>query len=188
MNVAQKRALVLSIAAKKVGIKESPSGSNNVIFNTLFYGREVRDGFGLDGKENRSAKYPWCATSMSEIFNEAKLPLGVIDYKRGFAGCPYAIRCLSDPALAHKKWGEIVTFEQAEPGDLIFFDWNVDGKWDHVGMLKSKNPPMNSFETYEGNTSYKDQSNGGEFMNRKRLIFPGLIFVKPNVFKDETKA
>lgn len=172
---------MLSLAAGSVGIKEFPSGSNNVSFNTEFYGREVRDGYRLDGTPDKNAKYPWCGTSMSILFWRANLPLGVIDYKKGFAGCPYALKCIKDPVLSKtKKWGDIVTFEQAEPGDLIFFDWDLNSEPNHVGMLKSKNLTTKTMETYEGNTSFGNDSNGGCFMERNRKYFGGCVFVRPN--------
>lgn len=176
MEAQEKRQIILAIAKSKVGIKESPAGSNNVIFNTLFYGREVRDG------DKPGAAYPWCGTSLSEIFQEAKLPLGTIDYRRGFAGCIYAVKCLSDPTLKHKKWGTIVSFEDAQPGDIIFYDWNQDKKWDHTGILHNKDLHAKTFFAYEGNTAIGNDSNGGEFMDRPRKVFGGLIFVRPNVY------
>lgn len=177
MTEAGKRQAVLAVAAKYVGVKENPAGSNNVFFNTLFYGVEVKDGFDLKGKPNANAKYPWCGTSVSEVFQEALLPLGTIDYRRGFAGCPYAIANLT-------KWGKEVSFADVQPGDIAFIDFNLDGKWDHVTIVNDKSLAHVNFGTYEGNTSDKgSQSNGGEFMKKLRAYTPaGVKFVRPNVY------
>lgn len=167
MNEQEKRSLILKIAQTKVGIKENPPNSNNVIFNTIFYGREVHDG------DKPGAAYPWCATSISEIFQEAKLPLGKIGWNRGYAGCPYAIEHLS-------SWGKEVSYKDAQPGDVIFYSWKSNGIWNHTGILKSKGDA--NFIALEGNTAFGNDSNGGEYMERQRKIFAGLKFVRPNVY------
>lgn len=184
---AEKRALILSIAAAYVGVVESPANSNKVIFNTRFYGKEVRNGIGLDGKPNKNAAYPWCGTSVSEIFQEAQLPLGRIGWMRGFAGCPYALENLH-------KWGKEVTFAEAKPGDVVFYDWQGDGKWDHVGILKTKFDATKDLHVYEGNTArpkskdpkemHSANSNGGEFMLRddRRYVVGRVRIVRPNIY------
>ena len=50
---------VLAIANGELGVKESPPNSNNVKYNTWFYGHPV------SGKD-----YPWCCTFISWIFNQ----------------------------------------------------------------------------------------------------------------------
>ena len=49
---------IIAIASAEVGITEYPPGSNNVKYNTWFYGRQV------SGKN-----YPWCCTFISYIFD-----------------------------------------------------------------------------------------------------------------------
>lgn len=187
MTEIAKRDLILSIAASKVGIKENPPGSNQVIFNTLFYGREVRDGISLKGLPDKTAFWPWCGTSVSEIFQEAKLPLGKIGWLRGFAGCPYALNHLKD-------WGVEVSFEEAQPGDISFYDWQGDGNFDHVGIIKFKVLATKEIHAYEGNTAYpkskdpkeaaKSNSNGGEYLLRddRKYIAGRVKIVRPNVY------
>ena len=46
---------IINKALSFEGVTEKPAGSNNVEFNTHFYGREVHDGD--DGRT-----YPWCVT------------------------------------------------------------------------------------------------------------------------------
>lgn len=165
MTEKEKRALIIKISEASIGIKESPPNSNNVIFNTRFYGKEVS-----------GSAYPWCATFVSEVFQEAKLFLGIIGYSRGFAGTQYALANIG-------KWGKIVPKEEAQPGDIVFFDWNVDKKPDHVGIVKEINLTANkiNFVTIEGNTSLGNNSDGGEVMKRQRQ-FSHSTFVKPNVY------
>ena len=49
--------IVVEKAREFLGVKEYPKDSNNVIFNTHYYGKEV----------NGSA-YPWCVTFVWDIF------------------------------------------------------------------------------------------------------------------------
>ena len=50
---------ILAIANGELGVKESPPNSNNVKYNTWFYGHPV------SGKD-----YPWCCTFISWLFNQ----------------------------------------------------------------------------------------------------------------------
>ena len=49
--------MVVKTALSQVGVKESPSGSNRVKYNTWFYGKEVR-----------GTSYPWCMTFVQWVF------------------------------------------------------------------------------------------------------------------------
>lgn len=55
--------MVVSTALSQVGVKESPSGSNRVKYNTWFYGKEVR-----------GASYPWCMTFVQWVFAHVQEP------------------------------------------------------------------------------------------------------------------
>lgn len=161
----EKLAVVLSICKKHLGVKESPANSNNVIFNTLFYGHEVT-----------GPKYPWCGTFDSEVYQEAKIPLGNIGYMRGFASVPYAIDNLA-------KWGKQVTAEEALPGYIVMYKF-TDEKgnlvWAHTGILQTK-VINNSFGAYEGNTAVGNDSNGGEVMLRTRKYSENnVMIIRPN--------
>ena len=66
-------------------------------------------------------------------------------------------------------------------GDLVFFDWNLDGRFDHVGMFLEFNDNNFTFNTVEGNTSMTNQSNGGQVMIRTRKFNKGVLFVHPKI-------
>jgi hypothetical protein len=161
MSLSEKRKVVLAIAAKEIGTKEKPV--NQVKYNDWIYSKIVS-----------GPQYPWCAAFVSWVFNFAQLPLGRIDVMKGFVGCPYAL------ANVH-KWGKIVPKEQALPGDIVFFDWNLDKKPDHVGILEAHEPSGKSFTAIEGNTGLLNNSNGGEVMRRSRS-YNVAVFVRPNVY------
>ena len=156
---------VLEIAAAEIDVKESPAGSNKVKYNTWFYGREVFDG------DKPGTKYPWCGAFVSWVFHVAGLGLGTIDYTRGFAGCQYAVKNVA-------KWGIIVT--QPKPGDVSFYDWQGDGKFDHTGIFE-KHIGNGLFQAIEGNTAFGNDSNGGAVMRRADRKYKNAIFVRPNV-------
>ena len=57
---------LLAIARKQLGICESPPGSNNVRYNTWYYGREVM-----------GSAYPWCMVFVQWVFAQAVVKLPV---------------------------------------------------------------------------------------------------------------
>jgi len=130
---------IIDVALSKVGYKETPKNKT-----------EFGEWFGLDG-------LAWCGIFVSWCYFKANYSLGTIDYTKGFAGCLFALNYF-------KKRGEVVTFEQAQPGDIVIYDWDGNGKPDHTGILKSKTGT--DFETVEGNTAVGNDSNGGEVMVR----------------------
>ncbi len=154
---------IIEIASAEIGIKEFPPDSNNVKYNTWFYGKEVS-----------GPKYPWCGTFVSFCFAMAGLSLGTIDYKRGFAGCQYATRNI-------KKWGRQITVPKE--GDVVFFDWQGDGIFDHTGIFV-KDLGKGLFESIEGNTAFGNDSNGGQVMRRADRKFRQAIFVRPKCLED----
>lgn len=149
---------LIEIAESQIGVIEKPN--NDVIYNTWIYGKEVN-----------GSQYPWCGAFVSWCFDQAGLPLGKIDLSHGFVGCPYAV------ANVH-KWGKIVTVPTE--GCVVFYDWNGDGKFDHTGIFV-KDLGNGLFEAIEGNTSFKDNSNGGMVMRRSDRKYKHAIFVLPNI-------
>lgn len=151
---------IIEIALKEVGTKESPAGSNKVKYNDWVYGRDNVEG----------PQYPWCGAFASWLFYMAGSPLPKIDVIKGFVGCNYAVNNVA-------KWGKIVTIPQE--GDVCFFDWQGDGRFDHTGIFV-KDLGKGLFQSIEGNTGAVNLSNGGEVMicTRKYKL---AIFVRANV-------
>lgn len=148
---------LIDILTPEIGTKESPPNSNNVKYNTWFYGKEV------SGKD-----YSWCMVLISwGLFQIGKPLVKIKDasgkivtfgYTRGAAGCSTALQ-------AFKQLGWIIPIEQADRNDIIFYDWDGNGAYDHVETFKQK-LGTNSFETIGGNTGIGNDSNGGEVMLR----------------------
>lgn len=58
--------MVVATALAEVGTKESPKNSNNVKYNTWFYGHPVHD--------TKTTKYPWCMAFVCWCFAHVKEP------------------------------------------------------------------------------------------------------------------
>jgi len=149
---------VIEVAIKEVGVQENPPNSNNVKYNTWIYGKVVS-----------GAKYPWCGAFVSWCYSMAGFQIRGGGYAKGFIGCQYAVANI-------KKWGRLITEPKA--GDVVFFDWEGDGKFDHTGLFVS-NLPNGNFKTIEGNTAVGNDSNGGSVMERERK-YKNVIFVRPH--------
>lgn len=143
---------IIDIALAEVGQIESPKNSNKTKYGAWFL---------LDG-------VAWCGIFVSWCYHHAGYPLGNIGFSKGFAGC--------QTAVAHFKKTKRIT-SAPMPGDIVFFDWNGDGRYDHTGLFVKKLDDF-TFETIEGNTSLTNQSNGGQVMKRKRK-YSGALFVHP---------
>ena len=92
-----------------------------------------------------------------------------IGYTKGYAGCQTAYAYF-------KTNGWLVTEPIA--GDIVLFDWNSDGRFDHTGIFKEK-ISATKFKSIEGNTSLKNDSNGGEVMERVRDFKTAIFARKP---------
>lgn len=109
-----KRDDFLQWLESQVGVTENPPGSNNVIYNTEYYGHEVS-----------GPGYAWCAT-----FQRSGLKaIGCVELYYGGEKTAYVPSLLN----YYRDHGQIVTDPQ--PGDLIFYDWDSSGLPDHIGAV-----------------------------------------------------
>ena len=142
---------IVDIAEREIGYCEQPMNSNCTKYGAWF---------GLNG-------LPWCGMFVSWVYYYAGRPLGNIGYTNGFAGCQTAVAFF-------RKQGRIVAVP--EPGDIVFFDWNNDGRFDHCGIFVEKIDGERMI-CIEGNTSPNNQSNGGTVMKRWRGM-KGVVFAR----------
>jgi hypothetical protein len=146
---------IIKAATAEVGYSEIPANSNKTKFGVWA---------GLNG-------VAWCGIFASWAYNKGGAPLPKIGFAfPGYAGCQTAMAYFT-------KTGEITTTPQ--PGDLVFFDWNADGRYDHTGIF-IRDLGKGYFESVEGNTAVGNDSNGGEVMIRKRS-YKVAKFVHPKV-------
>ena len=142
---------LLETARAELGVKESPAGSNQVKYNTWYYGRAVS-----------GAAYPWCMAFVWWVFREAGFSL----YKT--ASCTAFVNRYRVYAPR-----QIVT-SGFQPGDIVFFDFSGSRKkTEHVGIVAGV--VGSTILTIEGNTGAGNDANGGAVMKRRRNV--GLITV-----------
>lgn len=138
---------IMQMALMYVGMTEYPAGSNNVIFNTDYYGKPVS-----------GADYPWCCAFVWDVFRMAGGSSLFYGGKRT-AYCPtYEAWALSKKLQVSKGSGKY--------GDVATMDFGK-GRASHIGFILKRNPD-GSYQTIEGNTSTKSQDNGGAVMERTR--------------------
>lgn len=149
------RTKIIETAHAQLGVTENPPNSNKTIYGKWY---------GFDG-------YAWCAMFVSWVYHHAGHPLGHIDDAKGYRDCN----------SAYWKWRASKEFtENPEPGDIVLFDWEGDGRCNHTGIFHEwADGAKKTFWTYEGNTAVGNDSNGGVVMRRKRFLSTVKAFVKP---------
>ena len=152
---------VESVFRSKLGVKESPAGSNRTEFGA-WYGMQA---------------VPWCAIYISWGFWTAfrargeTSPLEGIRTAKGFAYC-------GDVIAWARRQGRFR--EEAKRGYIVVYDFpgNAD-RFDHVGWVSWVDPAdPKHFRALEGNTASSasgSQSNGGEVCEKDRRNDRGYV-------------
>ena len=89
---------------------------------------------------------------------------------------------------ANSEAGRLVANEDAQPGDLVMFDWQGDGVADHIGIVAENHPDEGWMQTIEGNTSpgtSGSQSNGGGVYRRARSYGSIIGVARPYYTEEE---
>lgn len=142
----------IRLAKHELGVSEYPANSNNVKYNTWYYGRLVQ-----------GSAYPWCAVFISYIFKDSP------NLVKKTASCQEMLEWF-------EQHGRIVTHPQ--PGDIVFFKFSTNKRrTNHVGLVIDANGSI--FTTIEGNTSTKSDDNGGSVMERRRSMKNVVAFARP---------
>lgn len=139
---------IINKAKSFIGTKENPANSNNVIFNTDYYGRAVS-----------GAAYPWCCVFIWYVFRMVGAALL-------FYGGKKTALC----ATLANWFKQIGRFYTSDPqvGDIVFYKFGSGGNWtNHVGIVAAVNAD-GSIQAIEGNTSAGSDANGGAVMLRTR--------------------
>lgn len=154
---------VLSVAKREIGVTEYPYGSNNVKYNTWYYGRAVS-----------GDAYPWCMVFVQWVLNRANVK-GILKT----AGCT--------PLYTWAKAnGSYVKPSKMKPGDIVLFCGfdSIAGDADHTGFFE-KYDSNGNYVCIEGNTSLTSDDNGGAVMRRTRQRANILGGVRPKYEGDE---
>ncbi|MDR1513848.1 MAG: CHAP domain-containing protein [Propionibacteriaceae bacterium] len=101
---------------------------------------------------------PWCDAFVSWCAEQA----GQASAVGKFAYCPSHVN-------SFKRAGRWIGKTTPQPGDVVFFDWNLDGLADHVGIVEAVEGGF--VKTIEGNTG----SYPGEVARRSYSLGYGLI-------------
>jgi peptidoglycan hydrolase-like protein with peptidoglycan-binding domain len=144
---------LIRAAIAELGYKESPPGSNRTKYGQWY---------GMDGA-------PWCAMFCSYLFWKIGNPLPPIQSAKGSAYCPHFV----------SHYRGIGRFDKNPMmGDLVLFDFRRDGVSEHIGIVERVE--RGTIHTIEGNTSTKNNANGGEVMRRQRIMGNILGFAHPH--------
>jgi len=159
-----KASEIVAKAKTYEGVCESPTNSNNVIFNTDYYGHPV------------SGNYPWCMTYVWDIFRMCDASDLFYDGKK-CASCTQLM-------IWSKNKGKFVK-DNFKPGDVIFYNFNTDSKSEHTGIVITDNG--STVTAIEGNTSIKgSQSNGGMVCIKTRKKTQILGVFRPDYAPEKT--
>lgn len=146
------------IASRELGTVEVPD-------NKTKYGKW----YGMDGQ-------PWCAMFVSWVFHQAQLSKNIAaSTAKGFASCDAGLKWFS-------KKDKLVPIGQAQPGDIVFFQFDTDAQPDHVGIVIKNNTKLKRLVCIEGNTSADNkgsQSNGGGVYKKKRPYGTVMAVARP---------
>ncbi len=143
---------VIRKAGEYIGVSEDPPESNNVSFNTNYYGQEVYD--------NSARSYPWCVTFLWDIFRMSGA---------SHVFCDGMKTASTETVYSHYK-DKNMLFDSGKKGDIILILSNGAGqsrRVNHAGLVVAVNKD-GSYETIEGNTGSTDIANGGMVMKMTR--------------------
>ena len=135
---------LLELARRQIGVKECPPSSNNVRYNTWYYGREVS-----------GAAYPWCMVFVQWVFDQAKVKLPIRT-----ASCGALMRSAQSAGCWVTKG--------YQPGDVVIYDFPGGAATDHCGIVEAVDDSRVS--AIEGNTSAASDADGGAVERRARRL------------------
>lgn len=171
MSTAQQ---VLKVAVSQIGVCEKPKNSNNVKYNTWFYGHPVSGG-----------NYAWCACFIDWCFEQAKAgSLFPHNANAAYAQDEVVSKC--GGAWVMKKNTSKATrkayLAKAKPGDIVDFDFGrMDAYRRHIGIVEKVSG--NQFICIEGNTTPDgksgSQSNGGMVCRKTRSYLSVCSAARP---------
>lgn len=169
MAVTATASSTIKLAESQIGVKESPANSNNVKYNTAYYGREV---YG-------DIAYPWCMVFIWWLFYAQSSSAIFYDGAR-VAGCTTFMR------WAIQQKGQWIT-SGYKPGDIVLYDFDGNrNDADHCGIVVSTT--KTGVYAIEGNTSSSgSQDNGGAVLKKLRPYTVILGAFRPK-YKTETST
>lgn len=142
---------VLAIAKAEIGVKESPPDSNNVKYNTWYYGKAVR---GDD--------YPWCMAFVQWCFYQAKWTL------------PYKTPSCSGLLNWYRQHNPACVVKTPKPGDIAIYNFG------HTGIVESvASRTVTVIEGNTSPSNSGSQDNGGMVCRRTRSTSLVTAYIRP---------
>lgn len=160
---------VIDLAESQLGITEYPAGSNHVLYNTEYYGKDVMGDM-----------YPWCVVFLWWVFNHA-------GEAKAFFNSGKTASCSVLQSL-YKAEGRYFTDGNYIPGDIALLSFRADKAIQHCGLITKKFDDYN-YITIEGNTSpgmEGSQHNGGCVAKKKRHNY-NIVGVCRPIYSEEPK-
>lgn len=151
-----------------LGVKESPLGSNNVPYNTWYYGHAVS-----------GSKYPWCCVFVSWCMEQCGYVTDGVWWLT--ASCTYALNTLRNDFGCSWTYVKNVydgTGGEPQAGDLLFYmkSSTVSG---HIGIVVDYDATTGTLKTVEGNASDKVNLVTHDASSTESTFKNGII-VRPN--------
>lgn len=154
---------VLNLAREQIGRCESPTNSNNVLYNTWYYGREIN-----------GIAYPWCMVFIMWLLWKC--------------GISVPIRTASCGELMRAAQKQNVWFTtNFQPGDIVIYDFS--GKQtttQHCGIVEEVLHDY-GVQAIEGNTSIAGSQDNGGMVCRKTRARKYIIGAVRPVYDAEIK-
>ena len=145
---------VVTLAFSQLGITEWPYDSNNVKYNTAYYGKEVNGSY-----------YSWCCAFTWWLFDQNNANSLFFGGNRT-ASCTELMNYAKDNGL----W--VSGAQRLRPGDLLLYNFDRYADADHIGVFIGYDE-NGDLLAIEGNTSIGNDDNGGAVMIRIRK--PGVV-------------
>lgn len=133
---------VIMIALGEIGVEEDAGEDEDKAGRIAEYRSSVSEGC----KPNRPPE-AWCADFVSWCFAKIGRPLGL--WGGGFRSCSKMMAYIKDLGFFFED------ASQAQAGDIVFIDQNLNGRSDHCGLLLEKSEDGSKLTTIEGNYSDK---------------------------------
>lgn len=128
---------LVSAAVKYLGTIEDPLDSNLVTFNDWYFGKT-------------GMAVQWCAVFVTKVIDDAGMmgtTWGSLDTAR--KSVAEGVRNYQTLAKRQNRW---IT-SGYKRGDIVLFDWQSNGGYDHIAVIESVSAGGNTITTIEGNTS-----------------------------------
>ncbi len=148
---------ILAVAQAELGVAESPANSNNVKYNTWFYGKAVS-----------GAAYPWCMAFVQWVFNQAGMKL------------PYLTASCSALLSWYQKNRPASVVQSPQLGDIVIYNFG------HTGIVESaESGTITAIEGNTSPSSAGSQSNGGMVCRRTRSTSLITAYIRPDFDLEE---